>query len=85
MTVESPPFCPILASNGFAPVDITLNGHAHQADDEATVADLLRQLEMRPHLVAVEVNRQLVPRQQHADHQLRAGDQLEIVTLVGGG
>jgi thiamine biosynthesis protein ThiS len=66
-------------------VDITLNGHTHDATDDATVADLLVQLELRPQLVAVEVNRLLVPRTDHAIHHLHPGDELEIVTLVGGG
>jgi thiamine biosynthesis protein ThiS len=66
-------------------VDITLNGHTHDATDDATVADLLVQLELRPQLVAVEVNRLLVPRGEHATCQLHPGDELEIVTLVGGG
>ena len=35
--------------------------------------------------VAVEVNLELVPRQDHARHRLAEGDRLEIVTLVGGG
>ncbi len=66
-------------------MDITLNGHTHAAGDDATVADLLVQLEFRPQLVAVEVNRQLIPRGDHAACQLHPGDELEIVTLVGGG
>jgi sulfur carrier protein len=66
-------------------VDITLNGHRHDASDDATVADLLAQLELRSQLVAVEVNRLLVPRGDHATCRLHLGDELEIVTLVGGG
>jgi sulfur carrier protein len=40
---------------------------------------------MQPRLVAVERNRDLVPRAQHAACALEAGDRVEIVTLVGGG
>ena len=35
--------------------------------------------------VAVEVNQQIVPRGEHEAHQLQDGDQLEVVSLVGGG
>ena len=35
--------------------------------------------------VAVEVNLELVPRRRHAEHVLRDGDRVEVVTLVGGG
>jgi thiazole synthase len=64
---------------------ITLNGERREFSDQLTVLDLLRQLGMRPEQVAVEVNRELVPRRQHASHVLEAHDSVEIVTLVGGG
>ena len=50
-----------------------------------TLAALLEQLEMKPKYVAVERNRELVPRGRHAECVLQSGDLLEIVTLVGGG
>jgi thiamine biosynthesis protein ThiS len=42
-------------------------------------------LEMQPRYLAVERNFELVPRTRHAHCVLKDGDQLEIVTLVGGG
>ena len=50
-----------------------------------TVADLLVALHTTGPHVAVEVNEQLVEKAQHGDHDLAAGDRVEIVTLVGGG
>jgi thiamine biosynthesis protein ThiS len=50
-----------------------------------TVAALLAELGLSPRQVAVEVNQELVPRARHDLHQLAQGDQLEVVTLVGGG
>jgi thiamine biosynthesis protein ThiS len=50
-----------------------------------TLAALLEQLQVNRQHVAVELNRELVPREQHAERQLADGDVLEIVTLVGGG
>jgi thiazole synthase len=35
--------------------------------------------------VAIELNRDLVPRARHADTSIQDGDELEVVTLVGGG
>ncbi len=40
---------------------------------------------MRSQLVAVEVNLEIVPHEQHATHEVQAGDTIEVVTLVGGG
>ncbi len=49
------------------------------------VHELLAELGLGGRPCAVEVNQSLVPAKSHQDHQLQAGDQIEIVTLVGGG
>ena len=66
-------------------MQIVVNGQPRDACSGTTVADLLGQLELTPTHVAVEVNCELIPRQHHADCELSDGDQLEVVTLVGGG
>lgn len=66
-------------------MQIVLNGEPREIGDGLTLAALLQQLDMQPKYVAVERNRELVPRRQHAECELRPGDVLEIVTLVGGG
>ena len=60
-------------------MEIIVNGQARR------VAELLEALGLARKYVAVEVNLQLVPRQQHGEHRLAPGDRLELVTLVGGG
>lgn len=64
---------------------IVVNGEKRELANKTSIADLIEELELNPRQVAVEVNLELVPRAQHADHQLTDGDQLEIVTLAGGG
>lgn len=64
---------------------ICFNGELREVAEGTTVAELLRQLELQSRYVAVEINLQLIPRQLHAQHVLRAEDRLEVVTLVGGG
>jgi thiazole synthase len=66
-------------------VIITLNGEPRDVPESLSVAELLRHLGVQPEHVAVEVNRALVSRARHAETALAAGDELEIVTLVGGG
>lgn len=53
--------------------------------DSATVAQLVQQMGLSGQPVAVEVNRQLVPKRRHAEAALHEGDVIEVVTLVGGG
>lgn len=64
---------------------ITVNEEPRSFPDPLTVADLLRTLDKDPGKLAVEVNRDVVPRAEHPVRQLRNGDAVEIVTLVGGG
>lgn len=66
-------------------IEFTLNGQHRCARDGDTVSILLAELGLPAQRVAVEVNRELVPRAQHGQLLLRPGDEVEIVTLVGGG
>lgn len=64
---------------------ITVNAEPRTFPDPLTVADLLARLGKDPQKLAVEVNRVVVPRGDHATCVLKDGDAVEIVTLVGGG
>lgn len=66
-------------------VNILLNGQPRQTPDQITIRRLLEELKLPARGIAVEVNEQIVPRDQHAEFVLRDGDRLEIVSLVGGG
>ena len=66
-------------------LNIVVNGQPKELERPVTLAELLEKLEMPQRGVAVEVNLQIVPRSQHAEHLLADGDRLEIVSLVGGG
>lgn len=66
-------------------ISITVNGEVRQVAQDTTVAELIAELGLADRRVAVERNRQVVPRAEHATASLSAGDRLEIVTFVGGG
>ena len=64
---------------------LTVNGDVREAPTDATIWTLLESLGLRPEIVAVEVNGELVPRVTHGERRLVEGDRIEFVTLVGGG
>jgi len=64
---------------------IQLNGESFELPDGETVADLLARQELTGRRVAVELNLDIVPRSQHAETGLKAGDQVEVVHAIGGG
>ncbi len=66
-------------------MNIIFNGEPREVADHVTVAGLLAELDLKPRFVAVEVNLELTPRDEHARHVLHDGDRVEVVTLVGGG
>ena len=67
-----------------APLNITVNGEARRTA-AATLADLVRELDLDPAKVAVERNREIAPRSELGHTPLAEGDELEIVHFVGGG
>nr|WP_166177672.1 sulfur carrier protein ThiS [Altererythrobacter segetis] len=67
-----------------ASLTLTVNGEPRRSS-AATIAALVRELELKPEKVAVERNGTIVPRSTLAEARLADGDVLEIVTFVGGG
>jgi thiamine biosynthesis protein ThiS len=68
-----------------ASIDIVINGQGRSVSEGTTVANLIGELGLAGRPVAVERNREVVPRVAHASTVLAAGDRLEVVTFVGGG
>ncbi|MBI4580500.1 MAG: sulfur carrier protein ThiS [Planctomycetes bacterium] len=64
---------------------VTINGTDRDIRPASTVAELVADFNLQPKFVAVEVNCDLVPRREYSVTRLNEGDEVEIVTLVGGG
>ena len=66
-------------------MQLIVNGEQKNYPNVTTLAQLLVELGMKGDRVAVELNRDIVPRAQWDETPLRDGDRLEIVHFVGGG
>ncbi len=66
-------------------IRITINGKEVQIESPMTVEQLLDTVDVPPNYLAVEVNGQVVPREDYTAATVGAGDEVEVVTLVGGG
>ncbi len=65
---------------------VVINGEEKEITGSGlTLAGLVEQLGMKPDRVAVELNRNIVPRDRWPDTRLHEGDRLEVVHFVGGG
>jgi sulfur carrier protein len=66
-------------------MDLMINGKPEQLPDGITAAQLIEQLGLNGQRLAMEVNREIVPRSSFATYTFNAGDQVEIVRAIGGG
>lgn len=66
-------------------MNVTINGSKRDVPDGLTIRELVVYLGLGDGPVAVEVNRTIVPRAEHASRNVTPGDAIEIVHFVGGG
>lgn len=69
-------------------LELTVNGAQHSIDRPASGARLIEVLDSlgyNPSLVVVEHNGLIAPRSLWTEPRINSGDNLEIVTIVGGG
>jgi sulfur carrier protein len=66
-------------------LEIVVNGVLREVANRLSIVALLDELRVPGRGVAVEVNFEVVPRAQHSQFLLNAGDRVEVVSLVGGG
>ena len=66
-------------------IRITVNGRSVELNESMTIEHMLDSVDVPPNYLAVEVNAEVVPREEYTTHAIQDGDQVELVTLVGGG
>ena|SRR2546422_7125820 len=66
-------------------MQIHVNGERRELKDESQLSDLLQELSLAPERVAVELNHEVVRRNDWPNTILKEGDRVEIVHFVGGG
>jgi len=64
---------------------LVINGDHRELEDGSTIASLLASKNLRPEMVVVEHNGEIVPRQEYERTLLVEGDALEIVQMMAGG
>jgi thiamine biosynthesis protein ThiS len=66
-------------------ISIVVNGERREANPGAMVTDLLVALGLDSGRVAIERNREILPRPAWTQTPVESGDRYEIVQFVGGG
>jgi thiamine biosynthesis protein ThiS len=68
-----------------ADIRVRLNGEDRDVAAGRTVRELLESLGLRPELIVVERNREILSRERYGEVEVEEGDTLELVQFVGGG
>jgi sulfur carrier protein len=66
-------------------IQIHVNGEQRGCRVDATVGDLLRELAIKNERVAVELNLEIMDREDFDHRNLKEGDRVEILSFIGGG
>ncbi len=66
-------------------IELQVNGEQQLVVAGSTLFDLIERLELVGQRIAIEVNQEIIPRSQHSEYLLKAGDAVEVVQAIGGG
>ena len=66
-------------------MEITLNGSTRAIPEQTSASGLLQSLGLAGKRLALEINREIVPRSTFDQHLIKPGDTVEIVHAIGGG
>ncbi len=66
-------------------MNITVNGEIRSLEADTSLVQLLETLGLEGQRIAVEVNRDIVPRSEYSEFRLSENDTIEIVNAIGGG
>ncbi len=64
---------------------LIVNGEKLEVLNVETLQDLLKELQIEPQRVAVEINVSIVKKSDYSTFKLNEGDRVEIVNFIGGG
>ncbi len=71
--------------DAFLIMQIKVNGQPYEAEDSLTAAALVERLGYAGRRLALEINREIVPRSRWSQTPLQADDEVELVHAIGGG
>lgn len=66
-------------------ISVVVNGDSHQVPAGLTVTALLERFDLKPGMVVVELNREILSRDHYGQTPVADGDRIELVHFVGGG
>ena len=66
-------------------MNIIVNGSQHDCAPDESIPGLLLSLEMQDKKIALEINKEVIPKGEYDSYSLNEGDIIEIIQAIGGG
>ena len=66
-------------------IQVQVNGQEREVQSGLSVHELVESFDLNPLLIVVELNREILARDQFKDVRISDGDAVELVHFVGGG
>ena len=66
-------------------IEIQLNGKTHRLQKSLNVSQLLNSLMINKKKVAIEINGEVLSKDNYDSYRIKQNDVIEIVTFIGGG
>lgn len=66
-------------------MNITVNGAGQNCPEKSSISQLLETLDLQDQRIAIEINREIVPKGEYDSYCLTEGDTVEIIQAIGGG
>ena len=64
---------------------IVLNGKKFSIKEKDTITMLLKKIDVKSSKVAIEVNKNVIPKEKYRYFKFKNNDKVEVVTFIGGG
>ena len=64
---------------------IVLNGKKFSIKEKDTITMLLKKIDVKSSKVAIEVNKDVIPKEKYRYFKFKNNDKVEVVTFIGGG
>ena len=66
-------------------IEIYINGKKKILDNDCSILEVLKIFNIKNRLIAIEVNKEIIPKSQYKIKKIMQNDKIEIVELIGGG
>ena len=66
-------------------IQIYINGKKKNIDIKYSLIDVLKDYSLKDKLIAVEINREIIPKSKYKNKKINQNDRIEILELIGGG